>query len=281
MIDGTAANIVEGVTRALAGQGIDVLRYKARGEPTVEGVQAATDQARETGRDIVIGLGGGDAMDTAKAVAALLTNGGEPLDYLEIVGRGLALSRPSAPCIAVTTTSVDVTGRQAGQCTACAGKYAGDPVGNPDNPMHGKSEILDADLIVRNRTNEPAKSGAKEDVGSDAECRPDPDTEHEAGPLRIDAARPIAEIGHQPAIFKPSLPPNRRTLVAMPNITIETASVSIEKKMPRYVARRKPKETTAASPAATAATTTTEMGAGDAAADPASKRRGVTTAVEN
>jgi alcohol dehydrogenase class IV len=55
--------------------------------------------------EVIIGLGGGSVIDVGKAVAALLTNGGEPLDYLEVIGRGQSLTTPSAPCIAVPTTA--------------------------------------------------------------------------------------------------------------------------------------------------------------------------------
>jgi alcohol dehydrogenase class IV len=44
-------------------------------------------------------------LDTAKAAAALAPNGGEALDYLEGVGRGRVLERPSLPFIAVPTTA--------------------------------------------------------------------------------------------------------------------------------------------------------------------------------
>lgn len=53
----------------------------------------------------MIGFGGGSVLDTGKAVAALVANGGEPLDYLEGIGRGNALSKPSLPYIAVPTTA--------------------------------------------------------------------------------------------------------------------------------------------------------------------------------
>ena len=53
----------------------------------------------------MIGFGGGSAIDAAKAIAALLTNGGELLDYLEVIGRAQPLARPSAPCIAIPTTA--------------------------------------------------------------------------------------------------------------------------------------------------------------------------------
>jgi alcohol dehydrogenase class IV len=53
----------------------------------------------------VISFGGGSAIDAGKAVAALLANPGDPLDYLEVIGRGQPLRSPSAPFIAVPTTA--------------------------------------------------------------------------------------------------------------------------------------------------------------------------------
>src|SRR5208282_1923571 len=50
-------------------------------------------------------FGGGSAIDAAKAIAAMLTNKGELLDYVEIIGRGKPLTQPSAPFIAVPTTA--------------------------------------------------------------------------------------------------------------------------------------------------------------------------------
>jgi alcohol dehydrogenase class IV len=75
------------------------------GEPTVGDAQAGAQQARQAGCDLVIGLGGGSVLDAAKAIAMLLTNGGEALDYLEVIGRGRPITLPSAPCIAVPTTA--------------------------------------------------------------------------------------------------------------------------------------------------------------------------------
>jgi len=75
------------------------------GEPTVDAVVAATAQARAAGCDCVIGLGGGSVLDAAKAVAVLLANPGDVLDYLEVIGKGRPLSRPGVPCIAIPTTA--------------------------------------------------------------------------------------------------------------------------------------------------------------------------------
>ena len=53
----------------------------------------------------MIGFGGGSAIDAAKAIAALAANGGDPLDYLEVVGAGQPLTQPSLPFIAIPTTA--------------------------------------------------------------------------------------------------------------------------------------------------------------------------------
>jgi len=97
--------VVDGLAEMLAEAEMPSAFWRQRGEPTVDGVETATKLAREKGCDMVIGLGGGSAIDTAKAVAALLTNGGGPLDYMEVVGKGRAICRPAAAWIAVPTTA--------------------------------------------------------------------------------------------------------------------------------------------------------------------------------
>ncbi len=81
------------------------LRLTVAGEPRVEQVRAWTAQARAAQCDLVVGIGGGSVLDAAKAVAALLTNPGDVLDYLEVIGKGNPLTAPAAPCIAVPTTA--------------------------------------------------------------------------------------------------------------------------------------------------------------------------------
>jgi alcohol dehydrogenase class IV len=79
--------------------------FPVAAEPTVDLVRAAVAAAREHGADLVAAIGGGSVIDTGKAVAMLLGNGGDPLDYLEVVGAGRAVTRPSVPCVAVPTTA--------------------------------------------------------------------------------------------------------------------------------------------------------------------------------
>jgi len=54
------------------------------GEPTVDVARSAVAIAREFAADVVLAVGGGSVLDLGKATAALLANGGDPLDYLEV-----------------------------------------------------------------------------------------------------------------------------------------------------------------------------------------------------
>jgi alcohol dehydrogenase class IV len=94
----------------LAGHGVESapLATVTR-EPTVADVDAAAERIRACSPragDLVLALGGGSAIDLAKAVAALATNteGATVRDYLEGVGRGLTLRAAPLGVIAMPTT---------------------------------------------------------------------------------------------------------------------------------------------------------------------------------
>jgi alcohol dehydrogenase class IV len=74
-------------------------------EPSVSLVLEALHQAKTIACDLVIAMGGGSVLDAGKAISALMTNPGEPLDYLEVVGKGQPLKNRAAPFIAIPTTS--------------------------------------------------------------------------------------------------------------------------------------------------------------------------------
>jgi len=97
----TAARLRE----ELGAAGVTTAVLEVAGEPTLELVRRGLELARGEESELVIGLGGGSAIDAAKAIAALLANGGDPLDYLEVIGAGAPLRLPSAPWIAVPTTA--------------------------------------------------------------------------------------------------------------------------------------------------------------------------------
>ena len=89
----------------LASRNLHVTLFRVDQEPTIETATAGVTLARCENCDLVIGLGGGSVLDTGKAIALLLTNGGEPLDYLEVIGQGKPVTEPAAPCIAIPTTA--------------------------------------------------------------------------------------------------------------------------------------------------------------------------------
>ena len=89
----------------LAGLGLPAAVFAVAGEPTVELARTGLAVAREHRADVVAAIGGGSVIDTAKAVAILLGNGGDPLDYLEVVGSGRKITQPAVPCVAVPTTA--------------------------------------------------------------------------------------------------------------------------------------------------------------------------------
>lgn len=98
---------------SLRAAGLAVSSFPSDGEPTFDTLRAALAEARRflsgneasIGNAVVVGVGGGSALDLAKGVGILLANPGDPLDYAEIVGLGKPFERPSVPVIAVPTTA--------------------------------------------------------------------------------------------------------------------------------------------------------------------------------
>jgi alcohol dehydrogenase class IV len=93
------------LTNLFDAQKIPYSIFSVTGEPTIDDARRGTTQAREFGCDFVAGMGGGAVVDTGKAIAALLTNSGDPLDYLEVIGKGAAIQYAAAPYIAIPTTA--------------------------------------------------------------------------------------------------------------------------------------------------------------------------------
>jgi alcohol dehydrogenase class IV len=86
-------------------RGTGVVTFAVAGEPETATVEQGIKLAKAEKCNSVIGFGGGSVIDAAKAIAALLTNEGELLDYLEIIGRGQTLKKWSAPFFAIPTTA--------------------------------------------------------------------------------------------------------------------------------------------------------------------------------
>ncbi|MGB0579367.1 MAG: iron-containing alcohol dehydrogenase [Limisphaerales bacterium] len=96
-----AQPLVEQLRRA----GVANSVFSITGEPKVTDVRIGTERAKAAQCELVIGFGGGSAIDCGKAIAAMLTNSGDVLDHLEVVGKGQAIAEPAAPFIAIPTTA--------------------------------------------------------------------------------------------------------------------------------------------------------------------------------
>lgn len=93
------------LTAALAEAGLVVHHSQVNGEPSPERVDSQVAAFAGVGIDVVIAIGGGSALDAAKAIAGLLRVGRSVMDYLEGVGPELAYTGPAVPLIAVPTTA--------------------------------------------------------------------------------------------------------------------------------------------------------------------------------
>lgn len=105
LVTGRHAARAQPLREVLGATGIEVTPFAVEGEPTTDAVTQGVGAARTAGVEFVVAFGGGSAIDAGKAISALLANGGDLLDYLEVVGRGRAMARPAVPCIAIPTTA--------------------------------------------------------------------------------------------------------------------------------------------------------------------------------
>ncbi len=103
-----AAGHADDVAGGLRARGIEVVVFdRSRVEPTDVSLEEAVAFARSEGPfDAVVAVGGGSSIDTAKAVALLVTNPGELMDYVNApVGKARAPQHPVLPLVAVPTTT--------------------------------------------------------------------------------------------------------------------------------------------------------------------------------
>lgn len=131
----------------LSQSGIEVERFAQSGEPSIDSINEGVNAARATQPDIVIGIGGGSAIDSGKAIAAMASNKGELLDYLEVVGRGLPLESPSLPYMAIPTTAG--TGAEATRNSVIGVPEAGVKVSLRSPSMLPRWAIVDPELTYQ------------------------------------------------------------------------------------------------------------------------------------
>ena len=95
----------EGLLTGLKARNVRWEVVRVAGEPSPQLVDDAVNSHRGGHWDVVIGIGGGSALDAAKAIAGLLIPGNSVLDHLEGVGPERPYVGPAVPFIAVPTTA--------------------------------------------------------------------------------------------------------------------------------------------------------------------------------
>ncbi len=89
----------------LDARGVEIETETAIGEPSPDAVDAAVARLRRRDIEVVVGIGGGSVLDTAKAIAGLLRTGTSIRDHLEGVGPQIPYPGPAVPFVAVPTTA--------------------------------------------------------------------------------------------------------------------------------------------------------------------------------
>ncbi|GAI54352.1 unnamed protein product, partial [marine sediment metagenome] len=96
------AGSLDEVVNSLTSQNLQVEVFnKVEPDPSVETVEEGAKVAKKCAVDVVIGLGGGSAMDAAKGIALLMTNKGSITDYFGTD----KLKEAAIPVIAIPTTA--------------------------------------------------------------------------------------------------------------------------------------------------------------------------------
>jgi alcohol dehydrogenase len=137
------AGLLKKVTDPLKKAKIDFEVYdKIDPEPGLKLADAGCKLAAKSGCDCVVGVGGGSAMDVAKAISILLTNGGKAEDYL---GLG-KIAKPGVPKIMVPTTAG--TGAEVTFTAVFINEKTKSKGGMNGDPLYPNAALLDPELTL-------------------------------------------------------------------------------------------------------------------------------------
>ncbi len=152
------AGLAEQAEHALQNAGLTTILFASAGEnPTTEHVGAGVHHARAHGPiDLIVALGGGSALDCAKGINFLLTNGGQMQDYR---GYGKA-TQPMLPSIGIPTTAGTGSEAQSYALIACADTRAKMACG--DRQARFCIALLDPNLLAS------TPQSVRADAGMDA-----------------------------------------------------------------------------------------------------------------
>lgn len=135
-----SARVIEYLLKA----GLKVTHFDGvRPNPTTEIVSAGADMAKASGAQVIIGLGGGSGMDTAKAIAVEASHPGTAWDYLHYKTQP---TTDTLPIIAISTTSG--TGSQVTPCAVITNTAKKDKSAIWNENIFPKVAIVDPELML-------------------------------------------------------------------------------------------------------------------------------------
>lgn len=105
IVHGVSGRQVTGLTSELMKLGCVCTGIACASEPSLKMIETALPLARGFRPQAIVAIGGGAVIDFGKALAALIPASGDPMDHLEVVGKGLPLTVAPLPFIAIPTTA--------------------------------------------------------------------------------------------------------------------------------------------------------------------------------
>jgi alcohol dehydrogenase class IV len=129
----------------LPARGFAWRQVRIEGEPSPGLIDATVALQRGNPIDVVVGIGGGAALDAAKAIAGLLKPGNSVLDHLEGVGPEAPYLGPATPFIAVPTTAGTGSEATKNAVLSVAGQYK---KSFRDDRLVAEWAVVDPDLLA-------------------------------------------------------------------------------------------------------------------------------------
>ncbi len=105
LVTGGSQRFSQELCISLEEKGLRTQIFAIGSEPKTENISEAVRLCRKQECNVIVGLGGGSAIDAAKAIAAMATNPGELTNYLEVIGQNKPITEKPLPCIAIPTTA--------------------------------------------------------------------------------------------------------------------------------------------------------------------------------
>jgi alcohol dehydrogenase len=132
----------------LASRGVQTVVYdRIRPNPEVAQVEEAAKIAKKEGCDVVVGLGGGSTIDSAKSIAMLAKNPGRYWDYMQSGTGGRKVPGNGAlPIVAITTTAG--TGTEADPWTVQSNPQSKEKIGWGNDLTFPALSIIDPELMT-------------------------------------------------------------------------------------------------------------------------------------